>query len=172
MKKARRAIGCWLLYQLSNDGLSSPIASSCNLASFKNPFSEVTVSILVCFVPAYVVIMGCGTVKFHEIYLEPDKLSSNKPAGVRSVLPSKEIMPEAFMLIFEADKSSEDMTKVRGNGIRVTAYSDDTFLKPRPNDVVTPITVNSSNSLRSSPDPLEKHVRRLSFEEISSSYLP
>jgi hypothetical protein len=116
--------------------------------------------------------MGCGIVKFHEIYLEPDKLSSNKPTVVRSVLPSKEIMPEAFMHIFGADKSSEDIKKVRVNGIGVTAYSDGTFLKPRPNDVVTPITVNSSNSLRSSPDPLERVVRRLSFEEISSSYLP
>jgi hypothetical protein len=110
--------------------------------------------------------MGCGSIKFHEIYSEPNKPTPAKPIQSAVKAVSKESIPVAFITTFAGDANASTLRNLRLSGGKTPyRHGVESLLKNK----TTSTTAAFSNRSRAvSPETAWDVVERIYGEDVVS----
>lgn len=108
--------------------------------------------------------MGCGSIKFHEIYSEPNKPTSAKPIQSPVKAVPKESIPVTFITTFAGDVNASALRNIRSSGGKTPyRHGVETLLKKK-----TTSTAFSNRSGAVSPMVAWDVVERFYGEDVVS----
>jgi hypothetical protein len=107
--------------------------------------------------------MGCGSIKFHEMYSEGSQQRSAKPIQPSVKAVSKESLPVAFITTIAGDVSTSALTKSKVSGGKTPyRHGVEVLLKHKTNST----TGLSNRSRAESPETAWDAVERIYGEDV------